>query len=351
MNHQSVKTEIADALKYTAMLTFGATVLWLLMGIPIGIVSALKRRTWADRLGMTFALVGVSFPTFWLGYLLIFVFYYKLGWAPPTGVEHGDTVWDTVARGQFWLPWITLAFTSAAFYTRVVRGNMLETLSEDYIRTARAKGLSERRVTYKHALRAWITPVVTMLGLDVAGLLAGAVITEQVFVLPGLGAYSIRALEGQNFPPVMAVTLLAALFIVVANLVVDVDLRCARPTRPVRIGDPLPEPLLEVKDLRVHFPTEDGPGHGRRRGQRSRSRRARRSGSSVSPGRASRVSSLTVMGLIDRKQADIAGQALFRGQVLPAALERGDATRSGGAKVSMIFQDPMTSLHPVLQGR
>jgi peptide/nickel transport system permease protein len=221
-NHQPVKAEIADAIKYTGVLTLGAVILWLLMGIPIGILSALKRRTWADRASMTFALIGVSFPTFWLGYLLIYFFYYQWGIAPPTGIEHGATVWDSVMDGKFILAWITLAFTSAAFYTRVVRGNMLETLSEDYIRTARAKGLSERRVTYKHALRASITPVITMLGLDIAGLLAGAVITEQVFALPGLGAYSIRALEGQNFPPVMAVTLLAAMFIVVANLVVDV---------------------------------------------------------------------------------------------------------------------------------
>jgi peptide/nickel transport system permease protein len=221
-NRVTVKEKIADAFPYTAMLTAGAVVLWLLIGIPIGIISALKRRTWADRASMTFALLGVSMPTFWLGMLLIFVFYYQLGWAPPTGVDIGDSVWETAAKGKFLLAWITLAVTSAAYYTRVVRGNMLETLNEDYIRTARAKGLSERRVTFKHTLRASLTPVVTMLGLDVAALLAGAVITENVFSLPGLGDYALRSLELQDFPPVMAVTVLAALFIVVANLVVDV---------------------------------------------------------------------------------------------------------------------------------
>jgi peptide/nickel transport system permease protein len=221
-NKQEVKGEIAEAFTYTAVLTAGSVVLWLLLGIPIGIISALRRRTWADRSAMTFALIGVSFPTFWLGYLLIFFFYYKLGWAPSPGVDIGDTAMETAAKGKYILPWITLAVTSAALYARVVRGNMLETLSEDYIRTAKAKGLSPRRVTYKHAFRASITPVVTMLGLDIAGLLAGAVITEQVFAIPGLGRYAIRSLEGQDFPPVMAVTLLAALFIVVANLVVDV---------------------------------------------------------------------------------------------------------------------------------
>ncbi|HEY7401431.1 MAG TPA: ABC transporter permease, partial [Actinomycetota bacterium] len=116
----------------------------------------------------------------------------------------------------------TLSITSAAFYTRVVRGNMLEVLSEDYIRTARAKGISERKVTYRHALRASLTPVVTMLGLDIAGLLGGAVITEKVFSLPGIGAYAIDSLDALDFPPVMGVTILAAVFIVVANLVVDV---------------------------------------------------------------------------------------------------------------------------------
>ena len=221
-NRVGVKEKIADAFPYTAMLTLGAVTLWLLIGIPIGIISAIRRRSWADRASMTFTLLGVSLPTFWLGMLLIFIFYYQLGWAPPTGVDIGDSVWVTAAKGKFLLAWITLAFTSAAYYTRVVRGNMLETMSEDYIRTARAKGLSERRVTYKHALRASLTPVVTMLGLDIAGLLAGAVITEQVFSLPGLGDYALRSLEGQDFPPVMAVTVLAAIFIVVANLIVDV---------------------------------------------------------------------------------------------------------------------------------
>jgi peptide/nickel transport system permease protein len=222
VNHVTVKHEIMQAFPYTLVLTMGAMVLWLAIGIPIGILSAIRRRTWADRASMTFALFGVSMPTFWLGMLLIFVFYYNLGWAPPTGVDIGDGAIQTAFKGKYILAWITLAVTSAAYYTRVVRGNMLEVMSEDYIRTARAKGLSERRVTYKHALRASLTPVVTMLGLDVAILLAGAVITENVFAIPGLGDYALRSLEAQDFPPVMAVTLLAAIFIVVANLVVDV---------------------------------------------------------------------------------------------------------------------------------
>ena len=221
-NRQPVKHQIMARFPITAILTAGSAVLWLLMGVPLGILSAVKRRSFADRAGILFALIGVSAPTFWLGLVFLYVFFFKLGWAPPSGLEIGDPLWRSVLDGKFILPWVTLSITSAAFYTRMVRGNMLEVLSEDYIRTARAKGLSERRVTYRHGLRASLTPVVTMLGLDVALLLGGAVITEQVFALRGLGAYAINSLQALDLPPVMGVTILAAIFIVVANLVVDI---------------------------------------------------------------------------------------------------------------------------------
>ena len=221
-NHVSVRSKIAQTFPVTMALTIGSVVLWLLIGVPIGILSALRRRSWADRASMMFALFGVSMPEFWLGMILIYVFFYKLRWAPPTGFDIGDSVWQSVLKGKFLLAWITLAVTSAAYYVRIVRGNMLETMSEDYIRTARAKGLPERTVTYKHALRASLTPVITMLGLDIAALLGGVVITENVFSLPGLGVYALQSLYNQDFPAVMAVTEVAAIFIVVANLIVDV---------------------------------------------------------------------------------------------------------------------------------
>ena len=221
-NRVEVRDEIARAFPVTLVLTAGAMILWLIIGIPIGIVSALKRRSIADRSAMTFALLGVSFPTFLLGLLMLYVFYYKLQWAPPSGFKINDNAFTAMVGGKFILAWITLAVTSAAYYTRVVRGNMLETMSEDYIRTARAKGLSENRVIYKHAMRSTLTPVVTMLGLDVAVLLGGAVITESVFNLRGLGLYALQSLELTDFPAVMAVTILAAVFIIVANLVVDI---------------------------------------------------------------------------------------------------------------------------------
>ncbi len=221
-NRVEVKDQIARAFPVTLVLAAGAIILSLIIGIPIGILSALRRRTTADRASMTFALLGVSFPTFLLGLLLLYVFYYQLRWVPPTGFEIGDNVFQAMVGGKFTLAWITLAVTSAAYYTRIVRGNMLETMSEDYIRTARAKGLSERRVIYKHAMRSSLTPIVTILGLDIAVLLGGAVITESVFNLHGLGLYALRSLELTDFPAVMAVTILAAVFIIIANLVVDV---------------------------------------------------------------------------------------------------------------------------------
>jgi peptide/nickel transport system permease protein len=221
-NNVPVKSEIVERLPITATLMVGGVVLWLLIGIPTGIVSAVRRRSAADRAAMLFALIGVSMPSFWLGMVMIFIFFYQLGCAPPTGLDIGASLPQSILQGKFVLAWITVAVTSAAFYARMVRGNMLEVLSEDYTRTARAKGLSERRVIYKHGLRAALTPVVTMLGLDIAFLLGGAVITEQVFALPGLGEYALQSLSDTNYPGVMAVTIIGAIFIVTANLIVDV---------------------------------------------------------------------------------------------------------------------------------
>ena len=221
-NFVPVKEEIFKRLPVTIVLAVGAAVVWVLIGIPIGIASATKPRSPRDRAGMLFALFGVSAPVFWLGQLFLFIFWFKLQIAPSSGLDIGVGLWESVLAGKFIMPWIVLSLTFAAFYARMVRGNMIETLSEDYIRTARAKGLSERRVVYRHGLRAALTPIVTMFGLDVGILLGGAVITESVFNLPGLGQYVISALRVADFPAVMGVTIFAAFFVVVANLVVDV---------------------------------------------------------------------------------------------------------------------------------
>ena len=206
----------------TITLAVGAAILWLLVGIPIGIVSGIKRGSFWDRAGMLFALIGVSMPVFWLGQLLLYFMWFKLGVAPSSGLEIGSNIWQSIAQGKFILPWITLSATSAAFYARMVRGNLIETMSEDYIRTARAKGLTERRVIFHHGLRGALTPVVTMLGLDLGGLLGGAFITETLFGLPGIGQYAVKAIGTQDFPEVMGVTILGAMFIAAANLVVDI---------------------------------------------------------------------------------------------------------------------------------
>lgn len=221
-NSVPVKEEIVKGMPYTVVLTIGAAVMWVAIGIPLGIVSAVKRGTLADRAGMVFALFGVSVPTFWLGLVFIYVFHFLLGMFPGSGIPPGESIWTSILQGRFFLAWLTLAITSAAFYTRMVRGNLLETMAEDYIRTARAKGLSERTVVYRHGLRSALTPIVTMFGLDVAFLLGGAVITETVFGIPGIGRYAIRSISENNFPGTMGVTILAALFIVVANLLIDV---------------------------------------------------------------------------------------------------------------------------------
>jgi peptide/nickel transport system permease protein len=221
-NNVPVAEEIYRRMPWTIALALGAAVTWLLIGVPLGVLSAIKRRSFADRAGMIFALIGVSVPVFWLAYLLLYVFWYKLQWLPGTGTEADETVIQHVMNGGYILPWFTLALTFAAFYLRMVRGNLIETMGEDYIRTARAKGLSEKRVIYRHGLRAALTPVVTMLGLDLAGLLGGAVITETVFNIPGVGQYTLKSVQSSDLPAVMGVTVFAACFIVVANLVVDV---------------------------------------------------------------------------------------------------------------------------------
>ena len=221
-----VREELARRIPITGTLAIGAAVIWLLLGIPIGILSGIRRRSVADRAAMIFAIIGVSMPIFWLAQLLLYAFWYKLELLPESGIPIGYSGWGGAIRaaleGRFILPWVSLAYINAAFYARMVRGNLIETMNEDYIRTARAKGLSERRVIYKHGLRGALTPVVTMLGLDIGLLLGGAFITETVFGLPGIGQKAVQAIGTNDFPTVMGVTILGAFIIAVANLVVDV---------------------------------------------------------------------------------------------------------------------------------
>jgi peptide/nickel transport system permease protein len=221
-NEVAVKEEIKIRMPVTLTLTIGAAILWVAMGVPIGIVSAIKPGSLFDRGGMLFALFGVSVPVFWLGLVLLYLFHFQWDIFPGTGIPRDESMLEAVAQGRFWLPWITLAVTSAAFYSRLTRSNLMETMGEDYIRTARAKGMPERRVIGRHGLRSALTPLVTMFGLDFAFLLGGAVITENVFGLPGLGQYAVEGVYTADFPVVMGVTIIGAVFIVIANLLVDV---------------------------------------------------------------------------------------------------------------------------------
>jgi peptide/nickel transport system permease protein len=221
-NNLPVWEQIKDRLPVTLVLAFGAAVVWLLIGIPIGVISAIKRRSWIDRAGMIFALVGVSVPVFWSGLLFLYVFWFRLGWLPGSGIPLDEGLAEAVLAGRFVLPWIVVSLTFAAFYARMVRGNLIETMGEDYIRTARAKGLSERTVILHHGLRSALTPVVTMLGLDLGLYIGSAFITETVFNLPGIGKLGVQSIFNADFPTVMGITVLGAFVIVVANLVVDV---------------------------------------------------------------------------------------------------------------------------------
>lgn len=218
---EEVSSLIKDTLPVTAQLALGAFVLWILAGVSVGIVAALKRGRWQDRTIMGLALAGYSFPSFFIGLLLIFFVQIKwglIGFEGYVPIYEDPTAWFT----GFILPWTALALIYAAFYARLTRNQMLETLGEDYIRTARAKGLPERRVIGRHALRAGLTPIVTAAGLDLATLLGGAVITEGVFNLPGMGRLAIESVTDADLPIITATVLVASAFIILANLVVDI---------------------------------------------------------------------------------------------------------------------------------
>lgn len=217
----AVKDEIFRRLPVDLQLAAGGAFIWLLIGIPTGILSALKRRSAFDRGAMGIALFGVSAPVFWLGLLSLYLFWHTLHILPGSGyVPFGENPWQWFTH--MLQPWFVLAFLFAAFYARMVRGNMLETMSEDYIRTARAKGLRERDVVVRHGLRSSLTPVVTMLGLDLGALVGGAIVTERVFNLRGMSAYTVDAVLRGDLPVVLAITVIAAFAITFMNLVVDV---------------------------------------------------------------------------------------------------------------------------------
>jgi peptide/nickel transport system permease protein len=221
-NEQPVWQDLKQRIPVTLSLAAGASVLWLLGGVATGVISALRRRTLLDRATMITALAGVSLPVYFTGLVSSAVFVYGLGWLSESDYPNDGFFSDPAgAINSLILPWITLAFLFAATYARLTRATMLEILGEDYIRTARAKGLTEQVVIRKHALRSTLTPIITVFGLDLGALLGGAVLTESTFNLPGLGKAAVDAINSGDLPVIMGVTIIAAFFVVMANLIVD----------------------------------------------------------------------------------------------------------------------------------
>jgi peptide/nickel transport system permease protein len=215
--HRPVSTVIAERVWPTVQLTLAALVLQLVLGIPLGMWAAARRGRWPDRAASVIALLGQSAPTFFLGTLLLYVFAYGLGWFPLGG--YGDGL---LARlHHLVLPAFTLAALGIAYYARLVRSEVLEQLDTDYIRTARAKGLSERAVLTRHALRTVAAPLTTLIGLDVGVMLGGAVVTESIFAWPGLGREVLQAVLEVDIPLILGVVLVSAFAIALANLLAD----------------------------------------------------------------------------------------------------------------------------------
>jgi peptide/nickel transport system permease protein len=222
---QSVNSVVAAALPATISLVAGAAIIWIGYGVFSGVVSAVRPRTFLDRGFTVSALFFYSMPTFVLGLSLIWIFAYKLSPVTQFFPFHGFvSITDNPGRWFEYLilPWLTVALVTAAGYTRLTRTSMLDVLGEDYIRTARSKGMPERRVIRTHALRSALTPVVTLAGLDIGVALGGVIITETIFGIPGLGWNIVQAINQLDLPVIMGIAILAATFVVFANLLVDI---------------------------------------------------------------------------------------------------------------------------------
>ena len=222
-SQQNVISQIVQGVPATFSLTIGAGIIWLFFGILVGVISAMRAGRWSDRLITVLALIGISMPVFWLG---IICRYYLAEGGIATIFPDGEYVGLTENPFQwFWhlfLPWIVLAVLFIGFYGRVLRGNILDTINEDYVRTAKSKGLSPRRIMRKHVLRTSLIPVITLFGLDFAAVLGGgAILTETVFDLHGVGQYAAQSINNFDLPPIMGVTIYATFFIVLFSVVVD----------------------------------------------------------------------------------------------------------------------------------
>ena len=223
-NDVDVKSQLLDRLPNTLYLVAGAAVVWLIVGISVGMISAIKRGSFLDRFAMTSALVAISAPVYWLGLVALYLFSDDIGRFPilpgSGAFQSADNIFSKAEA--LIMPWIVLATAFAAIYARLLRANLLEVMGEDYIRTARAKGVSERRVIFRHGARSALTPIVTVLGLDVGILVGGAILTETVFNIPGIGRLTFDAIQRGDIITVQGATLFLALAVCLCNLAVDI---------------------------------------------------------------------------------------------------------------------------------
>ncbi|KOR89450.1 nickel ABC transporter permease [Paenibacillus solani] len=220
VNNRAVWDLMMDRLPATINLTAGAVIVLLLVSVPLGVVAAKYKGKWPDHLSRLFALIGASIPSFWLGLLLVYAFAFKLNWLPTMG--SGDI-------RHLILPSITLGFVMAPEYIRLLRSGILDALSQEYVRAARARGIAEWRILAKHALRAALLPVMTIFGMSLSGLLAGSVVTETLFAWPGLGSMVMEAIIQRNYPVIQGYVLLTGVFVVTANILVDLSYRLLDP--------------------------------------------------------------------------------------------------------------------------
>lgn len=221
-SQQPVLSQIKQGIPATFSLTIGAGVIWLAFGILVGVISAVTAGRLSDRLITILALVGISMPVFWLGLVMRYLLAEKNS-IVPDGEYYPFTANPLQWAYHLIVPWFVLAVLFIGFYGRVLRGNILDTINEDYVRTAKAKGLNPRRVLVKHVLRNSLIPVVTLFGLDFAGVLGGgAILTETVFDLHGVGQYAAQSINNFDLPPIMGVTMFGAFFIVLFSVLVDI---------------------------------------------------------------------------------------------------------------------------------
>ena len=223
-NDVDVRSQLLDRLPNTLLLIAGAVVVWLIIGLTVGMISAVKRGSFLDRFSMTLALVCISAPVYWLGLVVLYLFSDDIGRFPLLPGSGSFSAADNPLEKaeSLLMPWFVLATAFAAIYARLLRANLLEVMGEDYIRTARAKGLSERRVIFKHGARSALTPIVTVLGLDIGILVGGAILTESVFNIPGIGRLTFDAIQRGDIITVQGATLFLALAVCLCNLLVDI---------------------------------------------------------------------------------------------------------------------------------